>query len=487
MITLNDSNLFVGQIKQVLHDFNLPNCTVGLKNPAEGKNFIYAGYIYRWEKDPTTGKLIKKQITPYKYNKKYLNVTNNLPIRNMKYDRETHRYLGKYLRFLRDFNGVNLMSMYNCFDGELFAGDIFAQREMLDAEVIDSAGIRFKTDYQGFYIYSVPVDFQKLTIRINSGSMSYMCLYVDGIDMARSSEAKRLNQTLINTSLNKFYANEVINFDPAVVINKKLKGAPKTLNKLLEFIGKNVNNLRLLLRVAKQPGLNITVLEGQYYLNNTLPNKYFVMQPLQEAWAPMLMPRYIDYPEPVDGVENDSDGYPIDIDTIYGTYTSEYNDERFALVENHLHDQPTYEILFISYLVDPTSNDIYKNPFNLVESGFNIIPQLLATNDTSTQQNLLGDRLIEYLSGNAICPLSPSYEIERLQRTYERNGLKKFGLNTDRSKYVYGIWSLLDLYSTRKVIADNHNSFINLYDVLGYVDSDVERLIGGLLDGVTEI
>lgn len=35
------------------------------------------------------------------------------------YDAETHRYLGEYLRELRDKDHINLMAMYNLFDGKL--------------------------------------------------------------------------------------------------------------------------------------------------------------------------------------------------------------------------------------------------------------------------------------------------------------------------------------------------------------------------------
>ena len=95
MLTLNDASIQVGQIKQLLHNFNLPNCAVGYKNPGLNKLFICDGYIQRWVYN-NDHHLVAQKVERYVYDKPYLNLTTNLPVRNMLYDRETHRYLGRY-------------------------------------------------------------------------------------------------------------------------------------------------------------------------------------------------------------------------------------------------------------------------------------------------------------------------------------------------------------------------------------------------------
>ena len=40
MIALNTTSIFVGQIKQILHDFNLPLCKIGDKNLTPNSYYI---------------------------------------------------------------------------------------------------------------------------------------------------------------------------------------------------------------------------------------------------------------------------------------------------------------------------------------------------------------------------------------------------------------------------------------------------------------
>ena len=440
MISLNDNNIFIGQIKQLLHDFNLPNCVIGRKNPAANRHFIDDGYIWLWKNVSTDGtlKLEAEKICPYTFNKAYMNLTTTFPIYNNIYDRSTHRYLGRYLRFIRDFRGVDLMSMYNCFDGEVFDKSISIDKNGVE--------INFSSSDGSYTTYTCPVDFKSLSIRISSGKNCYLGLFVDNIDEDLYSYDD-LNKKLLTITTKKFYANEVLQFDPAELIKKSLKNNPDELQKMLQFIGSRIKHLRLLIRVANSGTPNIAVLEGNYQVHNSLTDIYFIMQPLERSIAPLL----------VSDINND-------------------NSYNFMLTDNN-------EIMLVSYLIDPQNNPNFKHPLNLKESGFHILSQLLQTNDSSQKQYLLGDRIAEYLSGNAICPLSNSYEIKRVQKTYNKIGNAIIGANLmGSSKYTYGVWSILDTYNTRNFIVKNRFKIKNNYDLLGYVDKDVEDLIGDKLD-----
>lgn len=461
MLTLNDASIQVGQIKQLLHNFNLPNCVVGYKNPGLNKLFICDGYIQRWVYN-NDHHLVAQKVERYVYDKPYLNLTTNLPVRNMLYDRETHRYLGRYLRFIRDFRAVNLMSMYNCFDSENFDGDITLSKTQTttseDDGLTDDRLIRFKNGYQGYSVFQSPVDFQNLTIRISSGNIAYGCLYITDIESASNTEIALLNQQLAQCTLTKIYANEVTHYDPAALLLQRAGKNSATLQKLLEFIAKNMSKLCFLIRARSGNRLNITILEGTYYLDKTNISKYFLLQPFEETQIPLR----VLYPQVE---ENPPEEYP------------------FALVKSNNSD-PLYQILLVKYFIDPVESTLYDNPVNIHESGFFITPQLLATNDTAKQQYLLGDRLAEYLNGNVICPLSNSADIKRMQKALRILHYSDFTTRFDNIHYHYGIWNVLDKYAIRMLIADNIKSFQGVYDMLGYIDKDVERVMGEVLDDV---
>lgn len=59
-------------------------------------------------------------------------LTHNYKSSTPKYDSETHRYLGAYLRWYRDVYGINLLPLYNCFCGESFALAHIKDNKLMD-------------------------------------------------------------------------------------------------------------------------------------------------------------------------------------------------------------------------------------------------------------------------------------------------------------------------------------------------------------------
>lgn len=122
MLKFNDNNILTGYIKQLLHSFNLPKCKVfnsliDMKNYFSDKEGIAIIRKYKMNSDYLVyiknGLIINE--TKYLFNYEYQNITTNLSLFNNLYDSRTHEYLGEYLRFLRDYRDLNLMSLYNCY------------------------------------------------------------------------------------------------------------------------------------------------------------------------------------------------------------------------------------------------------------------------------------------------------------------------------------------------------------------------------------
>lgn len=141
MLTFNGRNIISGYIKQLLHSFNLPVCKVFTDVASCKQYFLHtqtnpgvtrssnAGYSmiaiirnYKNNEDWFVKVDDKTNITPlyqYRYAHFYPNLTKVLRLENDIYDSYTHMYLGDYLRFIRDYHNINLLSLYNCFANEV--------------------------------------------------------------------------------------------------------------------------------------------------------------------------------------------------------------------------------------------------------------------------------------------------------------------------------------------------------------------------------
>lgn len=213
MLKFNNNHIFTGYIKQILHNFNLPMCRVYTREQQEyfntfGEekdilctiartkrqaittdksyvetfpiNMYYNLYIkdnmlqyYLKEENTYTWKVFDPTYTYASYKK---NITKNLKITNNIYDYYTHEYLGEYLRFNRDYLGLDLMSLYNCFSNRICNALLYSF-ELKDAG--DSGNkniITFDSSDQNYKIYMLPVKlFKKYTIAIDSNLPVEIC------------------------------------------------------------------------------------------------------------------------------------------------------------------------------------------------------------------------------------------------------------------------------------------------------------------------
>lgn len=143
-------------------------------------------------------------VSKYLYGASYLNITANLKIQNMIYDRYTHRYLGKYLRFLRDYNGIDLMSMYNCADGEILESKIS----------IESIGAEFEPNDPNYITYQIPVSFGvDLTLSLNSLQPFDVCLFPKVTNQSIGSDNK-FRDFIAAATYRRVHSNNVTYYNP---------------------------------------------------------------------------------------------------------------------------------------------------------------------------------------------------------------------------------------------------------------------------------
>lgn len=204
---------------------------------------------------------------PYVYNVKYLNYTKNFIIKDNIYDTYTHEYLGDYLRFLRDYNNINLMPLYNCFSNRTCT--------VLDVDITvsDQYKAEFNTLDSKYKIYLIPIKlFKDYTLAIQSDYAiegfigSYDHYLNDGtID---GSKEKLLTQLIKNT----YFCFNSTQFNQPQLITKLTEFTKKLTTEELARFAKYEDSLKLFIKVPINNKSAITVLEGDYtnYTKSTL-------------------------------------------------------------------------------------------------------------------------------------------------------------------------------------------------------------------------
>lgn len=336
MLTFNNNHIFTGYLKQLLASYPLTKYRVcdqtrpetwirsmaattidseisgtQLNFPQSDVYYIREGTVQKYqavEGDVATWKNISPnrfgnnaiQTDHYQWNEltQDLNHTTTLQSTSLIYDFHTHKYLGNFLRFLRDYHKLNLMPLYNCFTDHLIS-DAFVQVKNSAGQLLstfDAADALYK-------IYAIPVKlFQKYTVAIQCAANVQCCctIYNERTKSISRSYSQSLGglswswgQQVVNTLASLTYTKFTNTRFSQPILYKKLQA--ETLRRLaitkgLDVLPEDVRNTKnweawrvngagnrqlgllagmqddlcLLLKVPASLKSSITILQGDY-------------------------------------------------------------------------------------------------------------------------------------------------------------------------------------------------------------------------------
>lgn len=288
MLRFNNNHIFTGYLKQLLASFNLPKYRVYTKENQRNydetghevdivesvlvnktRPHVYSAHvryipyikddkiqIYASKEKGQDPEWIWLQNNFYNYNQRYLNHTKTLQIKNNIYDEYTHKYLGDFLRFWRDYLDLDLMSMYNCFTNEICNNLNLVVKDDSTGEV----KANFNSADSNYKIYMLPVKmFKSYTIAIESTDPVEICCGLYGA-YQDTREAKDVD-TIYELTYQKYSGMQ---FSSPIVYDK--------LTQISELMSKDnatelatiEQDLKMFIKLPAGLESSIVVLEGTY-------------------------------------------------------------------------------------------------------------------------------------------------------------------------------------------------------------------------------
>lgn len=491
MFEFNNTHIFTGYLKQLMSSFNLPSCKVynnefadyvmthGKEDPRIVESFdtinenrlasrtLYLRnnelYSLFYNGDQTYWK--KQSDIYYDREKNIPGLTKNLKSPGVYYDTKTHEYLGDFLRFIRDYYDVNLMSLYNCFNNKtvsnIYIEKVYYEEKISETDTSKKERIKhivttFDSTDSKYRIFAIPVKlFEKYTIAIDcyKGVEMFCGLYNKTLDLSDKAldlfnkTYQKIDKTIFNQPF-LYTKLDVSNWNRALEQQVNEKDI-----KLLEDVTKisrcdilnREQDLKLFIKIPISCESSITILEGDYCCFNN-----FTFAPTKK---------------------------------LLSTADIKLKQELWDYKTNHC-------------VIN------FDNKINLNSSNFKPISklQLLAYNTGKSYP--FSDRLIEYLTGSAISPLDGiSDNIKRAQRVMNQNNhyFKIDGIWENKMQKIAYNYMInegpFEIDSTKSKIIDVFNepnkntvervkgrhpkvgytSKSSIYDILGYIDRDVEK------------
>lgn len=486
MFTFNTSHIFIGYLKQLLSTFNLPTCKVytrefadyfenheGIEDPrvvesvdadlysiSKGRakidrngvkiNYLKDGGIFNYyteynSKTNTYGSSAWQRSSStinYEEDNFTFGLTKTLKSTGPQYDIKTHEYLGDFLRFLRDYYDVDLMSLYNCFSNNI-CNNIYYSSKQINFDYRDSS----------YRIYSVPVKlFANYTIAIDSsqGIELFCGLYNTKLDTSEKCQnlIQRTYQKIDNTIFNQPFVYDKLSVQ---YWNRKLELEPDKNNKILiddpacisrwDILNKEAN-LRLFIKVPIHCKSSITILEGTFDTFNNSKYSMFKNQDNSGAWHYNTNYSVINF-------EN-----PTSLNKAFKPIS------RLQLLTLNTGVSYPFADRLIEYLVGSTITPLDKIPDNIKR-----VQAVMEKNQHHFTIKGLWEPKIQKIIYDYIMTVGPLKVKNNTKENQLNNNVKK----TESTKFYLNDEHLG--YHTEL----GHNSKSTLFDILGYVDKDAEK------------
>lgn len=474
MLEFGNNHIFTGYLKQLLASFNLPTCKVytkefakyaaahGQEDPRIVESFdsissnrlaTRIGYLkgnelYNFFYDHNTEKTTWRKQTNifYTRDKKIPGLTRTLKSPGTSYDYTTHEYLGDLLRFIRDYYNVNLMPLYNCFSNRTCNNIYLVKTKVKEdasgnKETIELA--RFDSGDPKYKIYAIPVKlFEKYTIAMDCDQGIELFCGIYGRTLDTSEKAQNLfDKTYLKISKTSF--KQPFLYDKLLVGNwMRESTADLESSKIMsrcDILGRE-QDLKLFIKIPISCISSITILEGDYRFYNDF------------KYTPGVLPTTSNA-----AVRREIWDYQSNRTIINFDKKLDLNDQDYPLISRL---------------------------------------QLLAIN--TGRPYPFSDRLIEYLTGSATSPIDGIHDnIHRAQKIMNQNDhyfkiigrwedkMQKIAYNYMINEGPFEVSTETDTKgNTKHTISDKktgrhpklgYNSKSTMYDILGFIDRDVER------------
>ena len=311
MFKFNNTHIFTGYLKQLLSSVNIPTCKIYTKDFAEYKaqtgkedprviesidtlnsnrlatriNYLKNNELYNFFWDYSEDKLDLNRNKAnwnktlplfYSSDTAIAGLTKTLYSPGNSYDTTTHEHLGEYLRFLRDYHEVDLMSLYNCFNNKIYSNIYFNFEASQETTANKTNRVVFDSRDSSYHIYAFPVKlFSDYTIAINCNHpIEMFCGFYKTVldtsqkstDLARRTYKKInrtfYNQTILYDKLNVKYWNFDIDVPKDANGQRHLVDSNEFITRW--DIANREQDLKLFLKIPTSCKSSITVLEGNF-------------------------------------------------------------------------------------------------------------------------------------------------------------------------------------------------------------------------------